>query len=82
MRAVPVVPGRWRPPAAAARSTAGHGPVAEGVFRVGRHVLARHLGDDARLHAEEAADRVQRRRRLVHQVAVAEDADLLPGEQP
>ncbi len=60
----------------------GNSPVAGGALRVGGHVLARHLRDDPRPHAQEGADLVERQRRRVDQVPVAQDEDLLPREQP
>ncbi len=46
-----------------------------------RDVLARHLGDQALLHAEERADAIERGHGLVDQLTVAEQQDVLPGEQ-
>ncbi len=58
-----------------------HGPVGQRVLRVGRDVLPRDLGQQARRHAEERADLVQGLRGLVDQPPVAKDQDLLAGEQ-
>src|SRR3954467_10741664 len=48
--------------------------------RVRRHVRRRDLPEQADLDAEEPADPIQRRDRLVPELPVAEDEHLLAGE--
>jgi len=48
--------------------------------RMGGDVLARYLGEDPLLDAEEGTDPVEHAGRLLDQGAVPEDHDLLPGE--
>ena len=44
-------------------------------------VLPGDFGDDPLLHTEETEDAVEGRGRIIHELAVADDVHLLPGEQ-
>jgi hypothetical protein len=59
----------------------GQRDVRGGAFRMGGDVLPRHLLDQAKLDAEEGADPVEHLGGRVEQLGVAEEQDLLPGEQ-